>query len=89
MDLKNSKKYSFYLSGRFGHQGNIQSLSCQEFEDEEENVVLQKRKRRLVKLGIGGVMGVGAGIGGNVTGRKSTRRLKKILMEGGIGIQVG
>ena len=49
--------------------------------------------RRLVKLGIGGikggVMGVGAGVGGNISGRKSTRRLKKILMEGGIGIQVG
>ena len=49
--------------------------------------------RRLVKLGIGGikgiVMGVGAGVGGNVSGRKSTRRLKKILTEGGIGIQMG
>ena len=81
------------MRGRFSRQGNIQSLSCQEFEDEEENVVLQKRMRRLVKLGIGGikggVMGVGAGVGGNVSGRKSTRRLKKILMEGGIGIQVG
>ena len=56
-------------------------------------VVLQKRMRRLVKLGIGGikggVMGVEAGIGGNISGRKSTRRLKKILMEGEIGIQVG
>ena len=39
---------------------------CQEFEDEEEKVVLQKRMRRLVELAIVGikvdVKGVGAGI---------------------------
>ena len=66
---------------------------CQEFEEEEEKVVLEKRMRRLVKLGIGGieadVRGVGAGFGRNVSRRKSTKRLKKILTEGGIRIQAG
>ena len=51
------------MRGRFGRQGNIQSLSCQEFEDEEENVVLQKRMRRMVKLGIGGIKGGVMGVG--------------------------
>ena len=35
---------------------------CQEF-DEEENVVLQKRMRRMVKLGIGGIKGSVMGVG--------------------------
>ena len=36
---------------------------CQEFEEEEEKVVLEKRMRRLVKLGIGGIEADVRGVG--------------------------
>ena len=59
---------------------------CQEFEEEEEKVVLEKRMRRLVKLGIGGIetdgRDVGAGFGRNISRRKSTKNQDSSRLEG-------